>query len=395
MKQVCLSETILTEGFSVGTGQTAYAVVDSRLRQKYQAEPGRQEWITVVECICTDGEVIPPLVIFKGENLLTNWLPRDFRDNWHFASNSQGWTSNIHGEMWLEKCFHPATVAKANGRKRLLICDGHDSHISAPVVRYCIDHDIILFLLLPHSSHLLQPLDVGVFSPLKRAMSLQLSRLYATEISRLQKVEWVEHYAQARSIAITSQNVLAGWRGSGISPLNPHRVLRSLSNDPGISLSSIPENSIATSSFLITSSPPDATVLRNTNATFSEAMRNASLSTPIRNHGRRLSGISEQLHAENSILRAENKELKKVLNARKTRLSGKRLVLKGKVVVSTEELQQKLAEAEKSTRERKRTGHKNKRQRTIPVIESDNGNMEEEIEAVGDEIGDCIVVQFA
>ena len=30
-------------GFAIGTGQTSYVVVDSRLRRKYQAEPGRQE----------------------------------------------------------------------------------------------------------------------------------------------------------------------------------------------------------------------------------------------------------------------------------------------------------------------------------------------------------------
>ena len=126
--------------------------------------------------------------------------------------------------------FEPSTREKANGKPSLLICDGHDSHISAQFIRYSIDSRIIVFLLLPHSSHLLQPLDVGVFSPLKRAMSTQLSRLYATEISRLQKVEWLEHYVQARSKAITSENILGGWRGAGIFPRYPHRVVRQLSD---------------------------------------------------------------------------------------------------------------------------------------------------------------------
>src|SRR2546423_13824427 len=66
-------------GFGIGTGQTLYVVVDSRLRRKYQAEPGRQEWVTALECICADGNVIPPLVIFKGENLLTSWIQSSAR----------------------------------------------------------------------------------------------------------------------------------------------------------------------------------------------------------------------------------------------------------------------------------------------------------------------------
>src|SRR5204863_7890860 len=92
-------------GFGIGTGQTSYVVVDSRLRRKYQAEPGRQEWVTAVECICSDGSAIPPLVIFKGENFLTSWIPRELQGQWHFSCNSKGYTSNSHGEMWLEQCF--------------------------------------------------------------------------------------------------------------------------------------------------------------------------------------------------------------------------------------------------------------------------------------------------
>ena len=155
-----------------------------------------------MEYICATGDIISLLIIFKGENVMTRWIPNEVAKTWHFSCNTKGWTSNIHGELWLERCFEPMTKDKANGHKRLLLCDGHDSHISAQFVRFCIDHHIILFLLPPHSSHLLQPLDVGVFSPLKRLMSSQLSRLYATEIVRLQKIEWLQHYVIARPNAI-------------------------------------------------------------------------------------------------------------------------------------------------------------------------------------------------
>jgi len=265
---------------------------------------------------------------------------------WHFSCNTKGWTSNIHREQWLVQCFEPATRAKANRQFRLLICDDHDSHISAQFVRFCIDHNIILFLLPPHSSHILQPLNVGVFSPLKNAMSSQLSRLYATEITRLQKIEWLEHYVRARSAAITTHNILGGWRGSGLFPTNPHRVLRLISDRSTPSLSIEAET---TPLYLISSSPPDAITLRSTNIAFKGALLDSSLATPIRQHGRRLSGIAEHLHADNSILHIENTELKKMIRTRKERLSEKRLVLKGRFIVSTEEVQKKLADAERVT----------------------------------------------
>jgi hypothetical protein len=181
-------------------------------------------------------------------------------------------------------------------------------------------------------------------------MSTQLSRLYATEISRLQKVEWLENYIKARAIAITSTNILGGWRGSGLFPTNPHRVLRIISGSA--TPSPAVENQLITP-YLISSSPPDAAILRSANIAFNTALFNANIATPIRKHGRRLSGIAEHLHADNSILHRENRELKNVITTRKERLSGKRIILKGKIVVSTEEIHKKLADAERATRERK------------------------------------------
>ena len=56
--------------FSIGTIESTCTIIDSSLCTKYQVYPGRQEWVSVVECICGDGTSLTPLVIFKGENIL-------------------------------------------------------------------------------------------------------------------------------------------------------------------------------------------------------------------------------------------------------------------------------------------------------------------------------------
>jgi hypothetical protein len=56
-------------GCGLGKGKARRVVVDTTIKHNYQAEPGRQEWGTVMECICVDGDWIPPLIIFKGENV--------------------------------------------------------------------------------------------------------------------------------------------------------------------------------------------------------------------------------------------------------------------------------------------------------------------------------------
>jgi hypothetical protein len=57
-------------GFLIGTMQSTRIIVDSTLRTRFQAHPGRQEWVSAVKCICMDGTAINPLIIFKGQNIL-------------------------------------------------------------------------------------------------------------------------------------------------------------------------------------------------------------------------------------------------------------------------------------------------------------------------------------
>jgi hypothetical protein len=84
-------------GFGLGKRKAIRVVIDKTVKQNYQAERGRQEWVTVMECVCADGSEIPPLVIFKGENVCQTWLPKELPEGWHVSCNTKGWTSNIHG----------------------------------------------------------------------------------------------------------------------------------------------------------------------------------------------------------------------------------------------------------------------------------------------------------
>jgi hypothetical protein len=57
---------------------------------------------------------------------------------------------------------------------RLLLLDGHASHFNWEFFDFCLSNRIIPLCLPAHSTHLLQPLDVGLFSPLQRYYSNSL-----------------------------------------------------------------------------------------------------------------------------------------------------------------------------------------------------------------------------
>ena len=63
-------------GFAIDNVEASQCIINAAIHQKFQAKPGRQEWVMAIECICADGTSIPPLIIFKGENLSRQWIPR-------------------------------------------------------------------------------------------------------------------------------------------------------------------------------------------------------------------------------------------------------------------------------------------------------------------------------
>ena len=45
----------------------------------------------------------------------------------------------------------------------------HHSHMSLELIREARDNKVVILCLPPNTTHLLQPLDVSVFAPLKKA----------------------------------------------------------------------------------------------------------------------------------------------------------------------------------------------------------------------------------
>jgi hypothetical protein len=175
-------------GFMMGQISTGAVVTASERRGRPKAvQPGNREWTTVIHGINAKGWAIPPFIIFKAHHHLSAWykeeaLPHD----WVIGVSENGWTTNKLGLEWL-KHFDAHTKGHTVGSHRLLLIDGHESHNSLEFQQYCKDNQIIPICMPPHSSHLLQPPDVGCFAPLKQAYGRQAEKPPNINFSRLAK----------------------------------------------------------------------------------------------------------------------------------------------------------------------------------------------------------------
>lgn len=92
----------------------------------------------------------------------------------------------------------------------------------------CFCENIFMAFLPAHSSHVLQPLDLGVFSSLKKAYRRHLGDLaILTDSSPVGKLNFLRCYIKARLDALTEKNIKAGFRATGIYPRNKVRALSS------------------------------------------------------------------------------------------------------------------------------------------------------------------------
>jgi hypothetical protein len=216
-------------GFMMGKITTQLVVTGSEKRGRPKTiQPGNREWVTTIAAINAAGWSVPPFIIFAGQYHLSAWyeeaeIPRD----WVIAVSDNGWTNNELGVEWL-KHFNAHTKTRVVGARRLLILDGHESHHSLEFQELCKENNIYTLCMPPHSSHLLQPLDVGCFSPLKRASSREVESLIRHHINHITKLEFLPAFKAAFSQSFTSANIRSAFRGAGLVPLQPDAVLSKL-----------------------------------------------------------------------------------------------------------------------------------------------------------------------
>jgi hypothetical protein len=83
-----------------------------------------------------------------------------------------------------------------------------------------------------HALHILQPLDVGCFSPLKRAYKNEVGALANSHINCIDKLAFLAAFKAVYQGAFSSSNIKAGFRATGLVPIDPGVVVSKLEIKP-------------------------------------------------------------------------------------------------------------------------------------------------------------------
>jgi hypothetical protein len=326
----------------------------------------------------------------KAKHTDTAWIPASTPEKWRFSTSTSGWTSDNHAYEWLTTLFEPETH-RNDEKRRLLLLDGHGSHLTARFIAFCLDRNIDLVCLPPHTSHLLQPLDVGIFSPLKRAFSAEIEKLFRLDTRRVPRIEWTEAYITARAKAFTSRNIESLFRASGIYLLSPITILSTLRMPTSTPPTTLPPittlNDLDRS--LLDSSLPGGTELREATLLVNRIVRSSTLETPVKRYIERSGSALERTTSENALLQKENAEYRELLRVRRERKNGKRVAIAGKFVFNKKEILELVEKAENEALKRKTKKRRTTKATTPEIEDEEEESIEEDIS--GSE-SDCIIV---
>jgi hypothetical protein len=173
--------------------------------------------------------------------------------------------------------------------------------------------------------------------------------LNEAQLMHIQKLEWLEAYIKAREAAFL--NIKSAWRGSGLLPFQPQKVIRAATLPLTYVKPQRPKTPTEHDIFkkvFQTSSPPDFNTLQKANSVLSKALNEDILNTPTKSYIHKLVDETEQLNTHYILQKREVENLHNITQKRRAQ-KGKRAILKGQFHVSTDELRSQVIEAEAAT----------------------------------------------
>ncbi|CAK5268608.1 unnamed protein product [Mycena citricolor] len=208
------------KGIQLGVSGRSQVLVDRDQKVVRRVTNGDRELVTVIETLCADGSALAPTIIFRGARRDANWS-KENPCGASIAVSPRGWTDQHLGSLWLEKTFHPESLARLEdpSEYRLLVLDGHNSHCTFRFASFAEEHRIIILCLPPHTTHALQPCDVGAFKPLSSFWKKEVQELNARG-QQVTKYNLLAIYSAARAQAFKHDTIQNAFRRSGIHPLD-------------------------------------------------------------------------------------------------------------------------------------------------------------------------------
>lgn len=191
-----------------GVGQKAHRI---------QEGSGREN-TTILGCCNAAGKVLPPLIVFQGSNLWSNWKGTHDLPGTFYACSEKGWmTTSIFNDYFIKFC------REVKERPLLLLFDGHLTHLDIETANFARQNQVDIIKLPAHTTDILQPLDKSCFKTLKYNWDVSILKWYRQNQRKMGKDEFVDKLCATWYEDMPSENIKAGFESVGLYPYDRNK----------------------------------------------------------------------------------------------------------------------------------------------------------------------------
>ncbi|XP_066590532.1 uncharacterized protein [Prorops nasuta] len=212
MQLIPKSEKVLTE---IGA-RSAYKIVDGF----------EKESVTALFMYSADGSRAPPMLMFKYKDSVPKSISKNCPVDWGIGISENGWMTTETFYEYIANIFYPWLLKENIEFPVIIYLDGHSSHVTIPLVKFCRENRIELIALFPNATHILQPLDIALFHPFKDLWRKTVLKWKAeNNQSRLKKEHVSKVLAETLACFTNEKKIIqGGFQAAGLMPFNPNAI---------------------------------------------------------------------------------------------------------------------------------------------------------------------------
>ncbi|MES9880618.1 MAG: hypothetical protein ABW185_07025 [Sedimenticola sp.] len=200
----------------VSPNHTPPSIIGVKGQQPPAVTTGKSQTTTIIGCGSAAGMTVPPYFVFAGKR----WCDELLVGKTPGASGTlseTGWSNSQVFRDYLQNHFMKF-VPEHTTHPLLVLLDGHSTHVSVGLIEWAKSKNIILFILPAHTSHILQPLDVSCYGPFQRMYNTECHKHMRISAAAITRYNVCELSCNVYTKALSSENLVAGFRKTGIFP---------------------------------------------------------------------------------------------------------------------------------------------------------------------------------
>ena len=218
------------QGVRIGCMKRQEILVPEDVSEFYSLSPENRVSMTIFENINAAGDYpVPPMLIMQGHELMESWFSECLPEGTKILTSKTGFTSDQIALEYLQHFIDSSDASAASGAKwKLLLMDNHGSHITPEFALLADKYHIRPFTFIPHLTHCMQPLDVGIFQHYKHYHDVAIQNAMVEFHVDYPMARFCQDLTWIRDNTFKKSTILSAWAASGMYPIKSSRCISQL-----------------------------------------------------------------------------------------------------------------------------------------------------------------------